>query len=137
MDRNELARMRMVGAHEREGMRMAGVPIECPRCKCVWGTTFAQADRVDCKGARVGKPGKIRSCAECGTFYLLRDDGSVIQCGTKGKAGYPLSPNSVSPMIPTNGIPGSGKPAELSGDATGGVRNGSGVAFDGDMVLFD
>lgn len=112
---------------------MAEQPIACPRCASVWATTFSRPDRIGASGRKVGKSGTLRSCAECGLFYLLKDDGSLVRCGTTGK--HVIGPSNQD-MDSTTDLSHVKSGATISGDPRGGTERAR-PSFDDDMAQLD
>ena len=115
---------------------MAERPIECPRCKSVWSAYAARVERIGASGRRIGKPGALRSCAECAAFYILRDDGSVSLCGAKGKQGMANNGQPITHAVNASQVNGAQGVEGFSGDPPGGTARDKG-AFDADIALLD
>jgi hypothetical protein len=115
---------------------MAERPIECPRCKSTWSAYAARVERIGASGRRIGKPGALRSCAECAAFYILRDDGSVSLCGARHKAGMANTGALIRESGNATEMSGIEIRDSISGDPRGGTARDKG-AFDADIALLD
>ena len=98
---------------KRRPKRIVESPLSCPHCAGVWGVTVSAPVRESLSGQTIGEPGRLRSCAECMGFYLVKDDGSVSACGPRLRA-----------------------KRDAQADP-GGVRTGQARAFDEDMTYLD